>query len=563
MKKLTAILLAAIMVLAMLPVAAFAADSDFKMLGDGDLLDYIGPGGDVVIPDYVTSIHMGAFKGCTGLTSVVIPSSVTSIDMMAFENCTGLTSVVIPGSVTSIGIQAFKGCTSLTSVTIPGSVTYIGSMAFDNCTSLTSVRLSDGIQGIGYWAFRNCRSLTDMAIPDSVTDIVNNPFQGCKGLADEQGFVIFRGVLYGYFGDDTNVTIPGSVTSIADSALEKCRSIVSVTIPDSVTSIGRCAFSYCSSLTSVRIPNSVTNIGSFAFGRCTKLTDITIPDSVTSIESQLFDGCSSLKAIVIPDGVTTIGSQAFYGCTSLTSLTIPDSVTRIDNGVFMGCKGLADEQGFVILNGVLYVCFDESANVTVPNGVTTIDYMAFETSALKTVTIPTSVTVIDNFAFYRAPNLTDVYYTGSEAQWKQVRIWSGALGVKNPILSKTIHYNATAPAPELSVTVNGKAVQWTDAEPFIDANSRTMVPLRAVADAMGLTVDWDGDAREASFSNGSKTIYFPIDSTAARTGDGSIVQMDTAAVIVNSRTYAPIRYLAEYFGYTVGWDGATKTVSIK
>ena len=114
----------------------------------------------------------------------------------------------------------------------------------------------------------------------------------------------------------------------------------------------------------------------------------------------------------------------------------------------------------------------------------------------------------------------------------------------------------------ISVTVGGTAVEWTDAAPFIDANSRTMVPLRAVADAMSLTVNWDGDAREASFSDGSKTIYFPIDSTSARTSDGGAVEMDTAAVIASERTYAPIRYLAEYFGYTVGWDGATQTVSL-
>ena len=122
---------------------------------------------------------------------------------------------------------------------------------------------------------------------------------------------------------------------------------------------------------------------------------------------------------------------------------------------------------------------------------------------------------------------------------------------------------APAPAPSgTSVTVNGTPVAWTDAEPFIDANNRTMVPLRAVADAMSLTVNWDADAREAAFTNGSKTIYFPIDSTTARTGDGKTVQMDTAAVISSDRTYAPIRYLAEFFGYTVGWDAASKTVSI-
>ena len=113
-----------------------------------------------------------------------------------------------------------------------------------------------------------------------------------------------------------------------------------------------------------------------------------------------------------------------------------------------------------------------------------------------------------------------------------------------------------------AVTVGGKSVEWPDATPFIDGNGRTMVPLRAVADTMSLTVNWDAAAREASFTDGSKTIYFPIDSSSARTGDGSSIAMDTAAVIVGGRTYAPVRYLAEYFGHEVGWDAATRTVTI-
>jgi hypothetical protein len=39
--------------------------------------------------------------------------------------------------------------------------------------------------------------------------------------------------------------------------------------------------------------------------------------------------------------------------------------------------------------------------------------------------------------------------------------------------------------------------------------------------------------------------------------------MDTTAVIVNGRTFAPIRYLADYFGYRVDWDGDTYTVIIQ
>ncbi len=114
----------------------------------------------------------------------------------------------------------------------------------------------------------------------------------------------------------------------------------------------------------------------------------------------------------------------------------------------------------------------------------------------------------------------------------------------------------------VEVTVNGSYVGWTDAWPFIDENSRTMVPLRAVAEALGLTVGWNDAAKEASFTDGSRAIIFPIGSRTAYSGGGGRIEMDTAAVIVNSRTYAPIRYLAEFFGFAVGWDGATKTVLI-
>ena len=131
----------------------------------------------------------------------------------------------------------------------------------------------------------------------------------------------------------------------------------------------------------------------------------------------------------------------------------------------------------------------------------------------------------------------------------------------------------SAPASDgISVTVNGKAVVWTDAEPFIDANSRTMVPLRAVADAMGLTVNWSAQYQRASFNrDGYGYIAFDIGDKYASTfkfadnDAGAIfydVEMDTVPVIVNDRTYAPIRYLAEFFNYTVGWDAATRTVTI-
>ena len=170
-------------------------------------------------------------------------------------------------------------------------------------------------------------------------------------------------------------------------------------------------------------------------------------------------------------------------------------------------------------------------------------------------------------------NLTrsDTMYTGtySEEMKAKIQTWWGTMDAYIAEQNGGTSAPATPAAPATPntstgtfVTVDGKDVTWTDAEPFIDANSRTMVPLRAVADAMGLTVSWDAANREASFSNGSKTIYFPIDIVIARTSDGGSITMDTAAVITGDRTYAPVRYLAEFFGYTVGWNADTKTVVI-
>ena len=81
----------------------------------------------------MTSIGSGAFRYCSGLTSITIPNSVTSIGGSAFSNCTGLTSITIPSSVTSIEKYTFYGCSGLTSITIPNSVTNISAKAFDGC----------------------------------------------------------------------------------------------------------------------------------------------------------------------------------------------------------------------------------------------------------------------------------------------------------------------------------------------------------------------------------------------------------------------------------------------
>ena len=156
-------------------------------------------------------------------------------------------SVIIPEGVTCIGVEAFS-TRNITSVTIPDGVTEIGDRAFCFCHLLTGVTIPDSVQVIGNNAFSDCENLVSVTVPDSVTSIGAAAFSDCKCLADKNGFIIFKGILFGYAGHKGDVTIPDSVTVISAAAFYRCRSLTSVTIPGSVTNISHNAFSYCENL---------------------------------------------------------------------------------------------------------------------------------------------------------------------------------------------------------------------------------------------------------------------------------------------------------------------------
>ncbi len=116
--------------------------SDFE-IRDNILIKYHGNGGEVIIPDGVTSIGKRAFLKCKSLTSVIIPDSVTNIGSMAFSGCTNLMNVRIPDSMESIGHYAFSRCTELKSLTFPCTLKEIGSCLCDYFTQIF-LRFPDG-----------------------------------------------------------------------------------------------------------------------------------------------------------------------------------------------------------------------------------------------------------------------------------------------------------------------------------------------------------------------------------------------------------------------------------
>jgi len=291
-----------------------------------DFSDYerMGRPSHVVIPNYVTEIDENVFQRMDrdGVTSIELPDSVTVIGDGAFRGCSSLTSIELPDGVTVIGEDAFGGCASLTSIELPDGVIEIGASAFYGCSSLTSIELPEGVTEIGAEAFRDCDSLTSIELPKGVTKIGERAFRDCDSL--------------------TNMELPEGVTEIGAEAFRSCSSLTSIELPKSVTKIGKFAFYHCSSLASIELPDGVTGIENNTFEYCVRLTSVKLPAGVWIIGDEAFRSCDSLTSIELPDSVTRIGKYAFIGCDSLTSIELPASVWMIGDDAFSFCERLSN-----------------------------------------------------------------------------------------------------------------------------------------------------------------------------------------------------------------------------
>lgn len=148
---------------------------------------------------------------------------------------------------------------------------------------------------------------------------------------DGQGYILSD---YCSADDNINVSIPAEykgkpVIGIRSNAFNECIGLTAITIPSSVTDIGGNVFQDCTNLKSITVEQG--NPKYHSAGNCLIETE----------SKTLIAGC---KTSVIPtDGsVTSIGYRAFAYCKNIASITIPDSVTNIDHLVFESCWNLTE-----------------------------------------------------------------------------------------------------------------------------------------------------------------------------------------------------------------------------
>ena len=280
------------------------------------------------------------------------------------------------------------------------------------------------------------------------------------------GANIQDGVLLGYYGTESNITLPSTVTKIGNEALKNNKKIVSVTIPGSVKDIGNNAFSGCPNLERIIFTgadktsnNLIIRIS--AFEDCTKLTECEIPARAYQVVGNIFKGCTSLTEVKVnaanpyyftKDGVLfgpalvnyepqyndayalqsypagrqgayTIPSEVngkeidqiwtsgFEDASGLTGITIPPSIGRLGTAAFEG-TGLTNvviPDTVQQVDPAVFQNCTKLVSVKLPAELAEIDqYMFANCISLQHVDMPDSITKINIYAFHNCTSLTSL-----------------------------------------------------------------------------------------------------------------------------------------------------------
>lgn len=252
---------------------------------------------EITVPEGITAIGDGAFRGVCGLKEVKLPESIKFIGEGAFEK-SSVEKINIPASVKTISRGTFEN-SCISEIEFCEGLSIICDDAFSGCGKLVSCELPQTVTYIGTGAFRDS-AIEIMNIPMGVTDITESAFEGSA-------------LSY--------IVIPETVEAIRPRAFSRCHEIRAVTFPSSLVSIGNGAFEY-SGIVKAEIPAGVEYIG----------TGVYLGSNIEEL---------TLK------GMPEMANGAFSFCTKLRNINI-DAEAEFDGSVFNGCLNLMKVNDFTV-----------------------------------------------------------------------------------------------------------------------------------------------------------------------------------------------------------------------
>lgn len=291
----------------------------------------------------------------------------------------------------------------------------------------------------------------------------------CRDIAGDEVMLIYNWIAIGKVewdnsgGDDEGGDDGGGEGEVEDPYYDDTISGGTLFISNrpTTTSIASNAYIGRSDFSRLVIPNNIETINNSAFKNCTALQGVEIGSNVADVDGSVFEGCTALRYISVDSGNTELQSV--------------DNVLMTSNAIKLLLYAKAKtETEYIIPNTVRIIypkAFENCDNLTyvvIPSGVAALQESTFKDSQnLSRISIPTSLTMISNNAFSGCLSLSDVYYSGTKAEWENMIIGSGNDYLKNAVIHCTdgdingeeeapIYYNIYASvSPEGSGTVQG------------------------------------------------------------------------------------------------------------
>ncbi len=344
--------------------------------------------------------------------------------------------------------------------------------------------------------------------------------------------------------NEENLIIPavidGTEVKTIASRVISSSGIETIHISEGIEIIEDNAVFVCFNLKELYIPSTVKSMGSIM--GCNKLEKIVVDENnpyfvigedgwlYNKDKTELYWCPPSVKGtVVIPDGVKIIKKNAFWHCWELEKVVIGKGVEKIEEEAF---ANLGDSE----------VIFYNPNTEIIP---------AF--SEYNTHSIGWNRTQVGSFG-----KIKTVYgYIGSTAEEVFTK--------KSNVPSDPEDYRAYRTYPEvefrhiIDIKINGETMEF-DTVAYIK-NDRTMVPMRAIFEALGAEVSWDNETRTAIGVKDNIEVKIAIGENVLYK-NGEAIELDSVAEITNDRTMVPVRAISEAFSYIVEWDNETKIVNI-
>lgn len=311
------------------------------------LCDYVGNGGELVLPDsykgesYV--ITPSCFYNNAVISSIKLGENVTAIGESAFSY-SSLKEIDLSGRVDQLPPFCFAGCKEPKSVVVTDNIVTIESQCFDQ-SGLVDVTIGRNVKSIGVFAFYSCTDLDTLYFnAENCTDVSSLSLDGFKKLV-----------------------VGAGVQIIPDNFMSGNKALESVIFEENC---------------------SCASIGSYAFNKASSLTEITLPASITNINAAFVD-CSKLERININCKSLSTCNKAFYDCGGDGDgivISVGEEVTSLPSGFLKDCKVKS-----LVFNGVSDCKTIESGfssglilGAVIPASVESFDPLQFD---IKTISI--------------------------------------------------------------------------------------------------------------------------------------------------------------------------------